>query len=280
MKSYEKVWKVAESSYNQLLSVILKSFWCTSQIFWFGYLEALMCDQSETVCGHRFWNWSLTIRLRYSKEYITDGSNLSCFFSESIWTFETIWDSSDHSIENMICRTLQHFSRGFKRQNLFPVSMKEFQCQMDSSDLFTKIYIFSIHLKNSDSDGFRWPFGQEYSFWIHLKNSDSDGFRQPFSKEYKFWIHLKNSDSDGLIIFSESFKKTDFLMGLDGLFVSNAFSQFRGKNKWIWIRKWFLFQMYFEINLNQMRFIWNHIYIYKIFPSIDISCELVYKYQI
>ena len=123
-----------------------------------------MCDQSETVCGHRFWNWSLTIRLRYSKEYITDGSNLSCFFSESIWTFETIWDSSDHSIENMICRTLQHFSRGFKRQNLFPVSMKEFQCQMDSSDLFTKIYIFSIHLKNSDSDGFRWPFGQEYSF--------------------------------------------------------------------------------------------------------------------
>ena len=71
---------------------------------------------------------------------------------------------SDHSIENMICRTLQHFSRGFKRQNLFPVSMKEFQCQMDSSDLFTKIYIFSIHLKNSDSDGFRWPFDQEYSF--------------------------------------------------------------------------------------------------------------------
>ena len=89
--------------------MILIILWCTSQSFWFGYLEGLMCDQSEALCGHRFWNWSLTIRLRYSKEYITDGSNLSCFFSESIWTFETIWDSSDHSIENMICRTLQHF---------------------------------------------------------------------------------------------------------------------------------------------------------------------------
>ena len=150
-----------------------------------------------------FWNWSLTIRLRYSKEYITDGSNLSCFFSESIWTFETIWDSSDHSIENMICRTLQHFSRGFKRQNLFPVSMKEFQCQMDSNDLFTKIYIVSIHLKKfrfrwiqnpSEKFRFRWPFFKEYKFWIH---SEKFRFRWPFGKEYIFWIHLKNANSDG-----------------------------------------------------------------------------------
>ena len=89
MKSYEKLWKVTESSYNQLFSVILISLWCTSQIFWFGYLEALMCDQSETLCGHRFWNWSLTIRLRYSKEYITDGSNLSCFF---LWINLDIWN--------------------------------------------------------------------------------------------------------------------------------------------------------------------------------------------
>ena len=133
-----------------------------------------MCDQSETLCGHRFWNWSLTIKLRYSKEYIyiyiTDGSNLSCFFSESIWTFETIWDSIDHSIENMICRTLQHFSRGFKTQNLFPVSMKEFQCQMDSSDLSTKIYI-----NPSEKFRFRWI---QMAFWPGIQFLDpSEKFR-------------------------------------------------------------------------------------------------------
>ena len=124
------------------------------------------------------------------------------FFSESIWTFETIRDSSDHSIKNMICWTLQHFSRGFKRENLFPVSMKEFQCQMDSSDLFTKIHIFWIHLK-LNKFRFRWiqvrnTFSESIWTWIFQMDSGSLLVRNTFSES--IWKIQIQMDSNGLLV--------------------------------------------------------------------------------
>ena len=68
-------------------------------------------------------------------------------------------------------------------------------------------------------------------------------------------------------------------MDSDGLVVSNAFSQFKGKNQmnmdWKMISLSNIFWNQSESNEIHMES-----YIYIIFSSIDISSESVYKYQI
>ena len=50
-------------------------------------LELVLDNQTEVF--ERTYEWIEFVRFLFS--------------SESVWTFEAIWDSSDHSIKNMIC---------------------------------------------------------------------------------------------------------------------------------------------------------------------------------
>ena len=68
-------------------------------------------------------------------------------------------------------------------------------------------------------------------------------------------------------------------MDSDDLVVSNAFSQFKGKNQMNMDWKMISLSNIFW-NQSASNDIHMESYVYIIFSSIDISCESVYKYQI
>ena len=163
---------------------------------------------SRNIFFQSFEVWKDLFRRNWSLKWLRKNIESHLIFKKYLWVFARLW---------------------------------KIQIQIDSNDVFfSEEYIFWIHLKNSDSDGFRQHLWREYIFWIHLKNSDSDGFKQHLWREYIFWIHLKISDSDfrfrwiqtdSLIIFfiqkkrdSYKFKWISFRFCIFNLYRKNYYS--------------------------------------------------------